>query len=70
MSRKVCGEEFLCRFGNSLAFFHIFATALNHQGGLMQNILTKAFSGRFGFDVLELRNFKLSVKTKQRERPM
>ena len=24
----------------------------------------KAFSGRFGFDVLELRNFKLSVKNK------
>ena len=44
-----------------MGFFHSFRSylifslslrpALNHtQGGLKQNILTKAFSGRFGFD--------------------
>jgi len=31
--------------------------------------ILKAFSERFGFDVLESRKFRLSVKTKQRECP-
>ena len=39
------------------------------QGGLKQNLLTKAFSGRFGFDALELSNFKLIVKNKATRTP-
>ena len=58
---------FACDF--SFFFLHIrffpnFAPALNHRRWFKQNLLTKAFSGRFGFDSLELRKLKRSVKNK------
>ena len=47
-----------------LIFFLFLPSALTNFGGFKQNLMTKAFSGRFGFDSLELRKLKRSVKNK------
>jgi len=54
---------FFLSFFFFIYIFSIFALSFANAKRKTE-LLIKAFSGRFGFDVLELRNFKLSVKNK------
>ena len=57
-SKPLTNHGIFPSFSFVIDIFPIFASALTTFGGFKQNILTKAFSGRFGFDLLELRDFQ------------